>query len=140
MATTLQEGFSYILREVRRLNQDADAIAAELGANGSVPEKKLRRLLTLNADAYDTILQYQTLSGLATYASDQLGGLNMGVVASLTKTAMTTFRDFMIANLPAPSNNALDVNGRTVLGNVSTADMPTLLAELTSLATETAWA
>jgi len=140
MAKTLSEAFHEVVTEVRRLNVEADSIVAELGANSFISQQKLRRLLTLNADTYDTILANQTLTGLGQYASDQLGGINIGAVAASTRTAMTTYRDYMIANLPMPSDNGLDTNGRSTNLQVTTTDMPDLVTQINSLIAATEWA
>ena len=140
MAKTLSEAFHEIVKDIRRLNIEAEGVSAEVTANSTISQQKLRRLLTLNADTYDTIMSNKVIPGIAAYASDQLGGVNIGALATSTESAMTTYRDYMIANLPAPSDNGLDANGRSTNLQVTTTDMPTLVSQINALIAATEWA
>ena len=140
MAKTLSEAFHEIVKDIRRLNIEAEGASAEVTANSTISQQKLRRLLTLNADTYDTIMSNKVIPGIAAYASDQLGGVNIGALATSTESAMTTYRDYMIANLPAPSDNGLDANGRSTNLQVTTTDMPTLVSQINALIAATEWA
>ena len=140
MAKTLSEAFHEIVKDIRRLNIEAEGASAEVTANSTISQQKLRRLLTLNADTYDTIMSNKVIPGIAAYASDQLGGVNIGALATSTESAMTTYRDYMIANLPTPSDNGLDANGRSTNLQVTTTDMPTLVSQINALIAATEWA
>jgi len=139
MAQTLSEAFHNIVHAVRRLNIEAEGDTAEFTANSEIPEQKLRRLATLNADTYDTI-QNNIVAGIAPYASEQLGGIDIAAVRTSTQAAMVAFRTYMINNLPVPTDNGLDASARSTNEIVTLAGMPTLAAEINALITATEWA
>ena len=140
MGKTLNEGFSEILNDVRRLNVEATSVQSEMQLNSQITQQKLRHLLTLNADTYDDIQSNSGLAGLKQYASDQLGILDIAATATNTKAAILGFRDYMKTNLPAPADNGLDANGRSTNLIVTAAQMPDLINQLGNLITNTNWA
>ena len=141
MAKTLHESFHEIVNNIRRLNIAADEISAELTSNGNISEQKLRRLLTINAKAIQVFAAEKTSQGIAAYSQNELGAsFNVGATATSTESAMQTFRDNMIADLPTASNNGLDAQGNSSLLVVTTAQIPTLLSGVNTLIAATDWA
>jgi len=141
MAKTLHESFHEIINNIRRLNIAADEISAELTANGNISEQKLRRLLAINAKAIQVFAAEKTAQGIGAYSQNELGAsFDVGSTATSTESAMQTFRDNMIADLPTPVSNGLDAEGNSSLLVITTAQMPSLLSGVNALITATNWA
>lgn len=141
MPKTLHESFHEIINGVRSLNIAAVEIASEFSSGGVISDQKLRRLLAINAKAVQIIAAEKDKTGMGTYSKDELGSsFNVAATTGSTETAMIAFRDFMIANMPVPSTNGLDVQGNSSLLIVTNAQMPELLTEVNNLITGTNWA
>ena len=141
MPKTLHESFHEIINNIRRLNAAAIEVVSELNANSFISEQKLRRLLTINAKAVQVFAIEKTKTGMGAYSQNELGNsFNVGAVATLTENSMATFRDTMIADLPTPANNGLDINGDSTLLTISTAAMPNLIDDINTLIIATGWA
>jgi len=139
MAQTLSEAFHDMLRHIRALNIAVEEVALEFDANNQITEQKLRRVMTMNADTYDQIQQKKAISGMGPYASAQLTGLDLSVIAPSTQAAMIAFRNYGVANTPIPVDNGYDAAGRTVNRNVTILQMPDLSDELNALKVATDW-
>ena len=140
MAKTLHESFHEMVKSIRALNIAAVEVSTEL-SGGSISEQKLRRLLAINAEAIKVVSAEKSKTGLTTYSKNELGSsFNVAAVTSSTEAAAASFRDLMIADMPVPLNNGLDLQGNSSLLIVTNTQMPTLIAELNSLVANTDWA
>ena len=141
MAKTLHESFHEIINGVRSLNTAADEVSAELTTSGNISEQKLRRLLAINAKAIQIVAAEKGKTGMGTYSKDELGSsFNIAAITTATESAMQTFRDAMIADLPISAGNGLDAEGNSTLLIVTTTQMPNLLSGVNTLITDTDWA
>jgi len=141
MPKTLHESFHEMIKSVRSLNIAAVEISSEFSGGGVISDQKLRRLLAINAKAIQVLAVEKSKTGMGTYSKDELGSsFNVAAVTTATESAMTIFKDFMIANMPTPLNNGLDANGNSSLLTVTNAQMPELLTEVNNLIAGTDWA
>ena len=141
MPKTLHESFHEMIKSIRSLNIAAVEISSEFSGGGIISDQKLRRLLAINAKAIQVVAAEKSKTGMGTYSKDELGSsFNVAAVTGSTEAVMQTFRDFMIANMPAPLNNGLDAQGNSSLLTVSNSQMPELLTEVNNLIAGTNWA
>ena len=141
MPKTLHESFHEMIKSVRSLNISVDEVYAEFNLNGNISEQKLRRLLAINAKAIQVVAAEKNKTGMGTYSKDELGNaFNISAITTSTESAMQTFRDYMIENLPVQVNNGLDAEGNSTLLVVTNSQMASLLSNVNDLIAATDWA
>lgn len=122
----------------RNLKQDAIDIR-DTSLAGDISRKLIMEFPTKIADALDIWSVASAKTGIAQYAKDQLEDQTLTIGADFTSmvTTATGVRDWIITNFPNTGGllleRSFDVNGRMVLGTLTTVQTAGLRIELDAL-------
>ncbi|MCK5609658.1 hypothetical protein KAR91_47735 [Candidatus Pacearchaeota archaeon] len=106
---------------------------------GVLSRKNVMEFPTLLADALDAWNKATSITGIGQYAKDQIAdqSLNVTVEFSSMVAEAVSVRDWIITNFPNNSGflleRSFDVNGRMVVGTLTTAQTAGLRVELDKL-------